>query len=155
MKTQKSGIVKKLKEKHKKRLALAQRKLKWQMANPRMCDDRCLYESDIKMFYKWAYRVGKGWNGFLLGNVPPVWTDVLDEFLCWLEIQCPEFEIHQIKLKLGSLRFYVGTKTDLIIPDKKIRSEIDQLRNLMRLPNFPQPPIHKARKKRQKLFHRP
>ena len=60
---------------------------------------------------------------------------MLDEFLCWLEIQCPDFEIHQIKMKLGSLRIYLGTKTDFVIPDENIRSEISQLQNLLRLPH--------------------
>ena len=99
MKTKKSGIVEELKAKHKKRLARAQQDLKRSMAKPGKRFDHYYYTSDILLFYKWAYRVGKGWYGFALGNVPRVWTDVLDEFLCWLEAQRPDFEIHQIKMK--------------------------------------------------------
>ena len=70
MKTKKSGIVEELKEKHKKRLARAQQELKRRMAKPGKRFDRHYYTSDILLFYKWAYRVGKGWYGFALGNVP-------------------------------------------------------------------------------------
>jgi hypothetical protein len=149
MKTKKSGIVEELKEKHKKRLAQAQQELKKRMAKPGTRS--ASYISDVTLFSKWAYRVGKGWYGFALGNVPRVWTDVLDEFLSWLETQCPDFEIHQIKIKLGFVRIYLGTKTDFVIPDEKIRSEISQLQKLLRLPPCPPAPIRAARKKRQKI----
>ena len=149
MKTAKLGIVEELKEKHKTRLARAQKELKRRMAKPGKRFDHHYYTSDILLFYKWAYRVGKGWYGFNLGHIPPVWTKMLDEFLCWLEIQCPDFEIHQIKMKLGGVRIYLGTNTDFVIRDDKIRSEISQLQNLLRLPPCPQTPIRTACKKRQ------
>ena len=144
MKPTKSGIVDGLKEKHKERLAQAQLELQKRRAMPRT--RHASYISDVTLFAKWAYRVGKGWYGFALGNVPRVWTDVLDEFLCWLETQRPDFEIHQIKMKLGGVRIYLGTKTDFVIPDEKIRSEISQLQNLLRLPPCPPSPIRAARK---------
>ena len=149
MKTKKSGIVEELKEKHKTRLARAQQELKRSTVRPGTSSGS--YLSDMLLFSKWAYRVGKGWYGFDLGDVPRVWTDVLDGFLCWLEIQCPDFEIHQVKIKLGGLRFYVGTKTDFVIPDEKIRSQISQLQSLLRLPPCPPAPIRAARKKPKKL----
>jgi len=152
MKTKKIGIVEKLKEKHKARLARVQQDWKKEQAEHGKRSDN--YISDITMFSKWAYRVGKGWYGFNLGHIPPVWTKMLDEFLCWLEIQCPDFEIHQIKMKLGSLRIYVGTKTDFVIPDEKIRSEISQLQNLLRLPPCPPAPSGAARKKRRGNFRK-
>jgi len=121
------------------------------MAKPGKRFDHYYYTSDILLFYKWAYRVGKGWYGFALGNVPRVWTDVLDEFLCWLETQRPDFEIHQIKMKFGGLRFYVGTTTDWIIPDEKIRSEISKMQKLLRLPPCPPSPIRMTRKTGRKI----
>jgi hypothetical protein len=148
MKTEKPSIVEELKEKHKERLAQAQQELKKRMAKPRIRSDS--YLSDLVLFSKWAYRVGKGWYGFALGNVPRVWTDVLDEFLCWLEIQCPDFEIHQVKIKLGRLRFYAGTKTEFVIPDQTIRSEISQLQNLLSMSQMTQTPTRAVRKKRRK-----
>ncbi len=101
MKTKKLGIVEELKEKHKKRLARAQQELK---ADEKRMRGQCSYVSDLLLFWKWAYRVGKGWYGFNLGHIPPVWTEMLDEFLCWLEIQRPDFEIHQIKMKFGGFK---------------------------------------------------
>lgn len=148
MKTNKSGIVEELKEKHKERLAQAQKALKKRMATPRTRSDS--YISDVLLFSKWAYRVGKGWYGFNLGDVPRVWTDVLDEFLSWLERQCPDFGIHQVKIKGRGLRIYLGTKTDLFIPDERIRSEISQLQNLLSMPPFTPIPVRVPRKKRPK-----
>ena len=146
MKTAKSGIVEELAAKHEKRLARAQQELK---ADEKRMRGQCSYISDLMLFWKWAHRVGKGWYGFNLGHIPPIWTEMLDEFLSWLEIQRPDFEIHQIKMKLGSLRFYVGTKTDWVIPDEKIRFEISKLQKLLRLPPCqpsPPSPVHAARK---------
>src|ERR1022692_4452618 len=108
MKTKKSGIVEELKEKHKERLAQAQQEIIKRRAKPRTRSDS--YISDVSLFSKWAYRVGKGWYGFSLGDVPRVWTDVLDDFLTWLESQCPDFEIQQIKMKIGSVRVHVDPK---------------------------------------------
>lgn len=153
MESEKSGIVEKLKAKHKKRLVEAQQELKRQMAKPAIFPGN--YISDILLFQKWAYRVGKDWYGFSLGNVPRVWTDVLDEFLCWLETQCPDFEIHQVKIKGRGLRIYLGTKTDLFIPNEKVRSEISQLQNLLSMPQFTKIPIRAARKRHQITSHTP
>ena len=125
------------------------------MAKPGKRFDHYCYTSDILLFYKWAYRVAKGWYGFSLGNVPRVWTDMLDEFLSWLETQCPDFEIHQVKIKFRGLRIYLGTKTDLFIPSEKIRSEISQLQNLLAMPQFTPTPIRAARKKREKKSRKP
>ena len=106
------------------------------------------------LFQKWAYRVGKGWYGFSLGNVPHVWRFVLDEFLEWLEKQCPDFEIHQVKMKFRSMRIYLGTKTDLFIPDEKIKAEISKLQKLLSLPPDDETIAHSARKKRKTLPRR-
>jgi len=153
MKLEKSGIVEELKEKHKERLAQAQQELKKRMATPTTRFDS--YISDVTLFSKWAYRVGKGWYGFSLGDVPRVWTDVLDEFLSWLETQCPDFEIHQVKIKFRGLRFYVGTKTHLFIPNVKIRSQITQLQNLLTMPQFTPTSIRAPRTKPQKHSRTP
>jgi hypothetical protein len=153
MKTKKMGIVEELKEKHKERLARVQQDWKKERAAHRRRHDN--YISDVLLFSKWAYRVGKGWYGFSLGNVPRVWTDVLDEFLCWLETQCPDFEIHQVKIKGRGLRLYLGTKTEFVIPDENIRSEICQLQDLLSMPQFISTPVRAARKKRQKHSRKP
>ena len=144
MKAKEASIVDDLKEKYKEGLALAQKDLKKGL--PKL---RASYESDVMLFQKWAYRVGKGWYGFSLGNVPHVWRYVLDEFFEWLEIQRPDFEIHQVKMKFRKMRIYLGTRIDLFIPDEKIRSEISKLQDLLMLPDYTQTPVRPARKKRK------
>jgi hypothetical protein len=146
MNTKKSGIVAGLKEKHKERLGRASRELK----EDKRIGSHCLHSPDVLLFSKWAYRVGRGWYGFDLGDVPRVWGDVLDDFLSWLETQCPDFEIHQVKIKCGKLRVYIGTKTRLFIRDEKIRSEISRLEDLLSLPQLTQTPTRAVRKKYRK-----
>jgi hypothetical protein len=153
MKTKKSGIVEELKEKHKERLARVQQDWKKEQAEHRKRSDN--YISDITMFSKWAYRVGKGWYGFSLGNVPRVWTDLLDDFLTWLESQCPDFEIHQIKMKLGSVRVYVDPKTNDKTLNAAVHAVCWKLMDLLRTPqnikiNQAARRADAARKKRRK-----
>ena len=144
MKT-KSGIVDDLAEKYGESLAVAQKELK--RGRPKQ---RASYKSDIMLFQKWAYRVGKGWYGFSLGNVPHVWRFVLDEFLEWLEKTRTDFEIHQVKMKFRSMRIYLGTKTDLFIPDENVKAEISKLQKLLSLPPADETIARSARKKRQR-----
>ena len=134
MKTKPTGIVAELKRKHKRRLALAQRQLRREETKPRKTP--VSYVEDLRLFWKWAWRVGKHWYGFNVGDIPPVWTDMLDDFLAWLETQCPDFEIHQIKSKLGSIRIYIDTKSDDEAVYVMVRSEIEKLRNLLRTPRY-------------------
>ena len=86
---------------------------------------------DTFLFQKWAYRVPKDWYGFSLGNVPFVWALIIDDFLKEIEKECPDFEIHQIKLKYGGLRFHLNlnSKDDKII--NKINTEIYKLEELL------------------------
>jgi hypothetical protein len=152
MKTKKLGIVKELKAKHKKRLARAEQELK---EDKQRMQTQCSYISDLLLFWKWSYRVGKGWYGFNLGHIPPVWTDMLDDFLSWLETQCPDFEIHQIKMKLGSVRVYVDAKTSDKALNEAVQAECWKLTELLRTPqNFNNVKAsrraNEARKKTQK-----
>ena len=94
------------------------------------CDGRI--SADLYLFMKWAYRVGKGWYGFALGDdVPFVWAQVIDDFLTEVEKVAPNFEIHQIKLKFGGLRFYVDLKLDDAKVREKVQSEISALEELL------------------------
>jgi hypothetical protein len=68
---------------------------------------------DVRLFQKWAHKVPKGWYGFSLGhNVPMSWATAIDSFLEAIQNQGIDFEIHQIKLKFGGLRFYILMKSD-------------------------------------------
>ena len=120
MKPEKSGIVERLKRKHAEGLARANTQ-----------NGAELFSADISLFQKWAYRVGKGWYGFSLGDIPSVWCNILDDFLVWVESQCPDFEIHQIKMKVGELRFYIETHCDDVVVNEKMRSEISKLEALL------------------------
>ncbi len=143
MKNKRAGIVDRLAKKYKDQLAHAQKELK------APTERGAGYESDVWLFQKWAYRVGKGWYGFSLGSIPRAWMNVLHEFLEWMETQRPDFEIHQVKLKGRGLRMYLGTKTDFVIPDEDIRLEVFKLEKLLRRPEITETPVRTLRKKRK------
>lgn len=83
---------------------------------------------DLHLFMKWAHRVGKGWYGFALGQeVPFVWALIIDAFLDELALEAPNFEINQIKLKFGGLRFYVDLRLEDKEKAKAINEEIVKL----------------------------
>lgn len=85
-------------------------------------------ESDLYLFYRWAYRIPKGWYGFALSQtVPVLWARIIDEFLSYLETRAPQFEIHQIKLKFGGLRFYVGLNLEAGPVADELKNEIAAL----------------------------
>ncbi|HZM01617.1 MAG TPA: hypothetical protein VFC44_01220 [Candidatus Saccharimonadales bacterium] len=147
MKTKKSGIVEELKVKYKERLARAQQELK---EDKKAARRQCSYISDLLLFSKWAYRVGKGWYGFNLGHIPPVWTDMLNEFLSWLETQCPDFEIQQVKTKFGPLRIYIETHCNDKAVNERVHSEIWKLGKLLRNPPLTKSPVGTPRKKHKK-----
>ena len=84
---------------------------------------------DLRLINKWKNRIPDGWYGF--DGINTLWGKIIDDFLTELEKECPDFEIHQIKLKYGGLMFYV----DLRIKDcrklRKITKEIDKLENAL------------------------
>ena len=149
---QPTGIAQQLATKYRKPLAKAQRELLRAKRGSKngVWNDH----ADLTLFLKWAYRVGKGWYGFNLGIIPDVWSRVLDDFLGWLETTCPDFEIHQVKMKGAGVRIYLGTKKDLFIPDEMIRAEIRELERLLSLrPSVP-PSDCSAKKPIRKSFHK-
>ncbi len=69
-------------------------------------------ETDLlekELMDKWKDRIPKGWYGFSLSPCPKIWFKVIDEFLEWVKERNPDFEIHQIKAKFASIRFYIGS----------------------------------------------
>lgn len=87
---------------------------------------------DVFLFMNWAYRIPKNWYGFALTNaVPMVWAYIIDAFLQEVEKECPNFEIHQIKLKFSSIRVHI----ELNCQDKTkidfINEQIDKLELLL------------------------
>ena len=80
----------------------------------------------VYLFQKWAYRVGKNWYGFDLAGVPFIWAQIIDRFLEEVQKECPDFEIHQVKLKFGGNRTYLGN-----INDKLLQNSHDFLINFL------------------------
>ena len=57
---------------------------------------------------KYADYIPHGWYGFDVGTpIVPEWMEILDEIVELCTEVDPNFEIHQIKLKFGGIRFYV------------------------------------------------
>lgn len=83
---------------------------------------------DVLLLQQWAYRVPKGWYGFALsGDVPLKWAQIINEYLKSVETRCPNFEIHQIKLKFGGLRMHLNLNSDDEKTVQEIKSEIGEL----------------------------
>jgi hypothetical protein len=131
MKAKKSGIVEELIGKYKARLARAHEKLEneYERGRPILgCESYC---ANTYLFQKWAYRVGKGWYGFSVDDIPQEWAVMINDFLAWVETQCPDFEIHQIKIKCGRLCVYVETKCGDKAVNESVHSEIRKLESLL------------------------
>jgi hypothetical protein len=80
-------------------------------AYPDLKKDYEAEKDDIFLFKKYHNNIPVGWYGFDIGNpIIPAWMDILDEIVDLCVKSDPDFEIHQIKLKYGGIRFYVETK---------------------------------------------
>lgn len=65
-------------------------------------------KNDYYLLNKYSKHIPKGWYGFNIGTpIVPQWMDIIDEILELCIKQDPKFEIHQIKIKFGGIRFYV------------------------------------------------
>ena len=131
MNTAKLGIVQELKEKHKVRLARAQEQLANEYDRGRPIPGSEPYCANTYLFQKWAYRVGKGWYGFSLDDIPHGWAIFINDFLAWLESQCPDFEIHQIKITWGGLHCSIETKCEDKEINELVCSEICKLESFL------------------------
>ena len=83
-------------------------------------------ENNLKI--KWKEHIPKGWYGFSIGRpCPDAWFNIIDEFLGYLKSIDSSFEIHQIKLKFGGLRFYISFKTNNEETEEFINLQIEKL----------------------------
>jgi hypothetical protein len=77
-------------------------------------ENKIFYESekdDTYFINKYHQYIPRGWYGFSLGNpIIPEWMEIIDKVLEICVEADPNFEIHQIKLKFGSICFYVGSE---------------------------------------------
>lgn len=66
-------------------------------------------KGELALLENWSHHVAKGWYGISLGQpTPDSWFRFLDAFLRLVRDYNPNFEIHQIKMKFGGLRCYLG-----------------------------------------------
>ncbi len=84
-------------------------------------------EEEQRLLKKYSSYIPKGWYGFSFGEPLHLdWFKIIDEFLTYLiELEqlnrIQDFEIHQIKLKFGGLRFYISYKCE----DEELREFIE------------------------------
>jgi hypothetical protein len=74
------------------------------------------------LFERWENRISSGHYGFSLEGAPLIWGEIIDEFLQWLDIIAPNFEIQQFKVKFGRFRGYAS----LNLTDEKLKDEINK-----------------------------
>ena len=68
-------------------------------------------KNDGYFLRKYSEYVPHGWYGFSIGTpIVPEWLDILDEILELCTELDQDFEIHQVKLKFGGIRFYVHSE---------------------------------------------
>lgn len=84
---------------------------------------------DVMLLERWGKRVPPGWYGF--DGINTLWGKIINDFLEELEKECPDFEIHQIKLKFGGLRFYVGLGNIDNKTRKTVEKNIDLLEDAL------------------------
>ncbi len=81
---------------------------------------------DEWLLEKWDKYIPTGWYGFSLDPFPDICADAIDEFLEYVEKECRNFEILQIKLKFGGLRMYMGNINE------NIQKQCDLLMSVMK-----------------------
>lgn len=90
---------------------------------------KSLNDPSIYLFQKWAYKVEKNWYGLDLEGVPFTWAVILDKFLEYVNEKCPNFKIHQIKLKMGGIRFFIELNCNDDKLTEEVKNEIRELEN--------------------------
>jgi len=60
---------------------------------------------------KYGKYIPKGWYGFDIGiPIVPLWMEIIDKIVEACVAIDSDFEIHQIKIKFGGIRFYCGSE---------------------------------------------
>jgi len=68
-------------------------------------------KTDGYFFNKYRAHIPRGWYGFSLGDpIVPEWCEILEKVLDICLETDPSFEIHQIKIKFGGIRFYCSSE---------------------------------------------
>lgn len=80
---------------------------------------------------KYESRIPSGWYGFDAYSYPINWLNALEEFLAELEKDSPDFEIHQIKLKVGTARIHIDNVSKEAYDSIDLLEEVMQDENLI------------------------
>jgi len=65
---------------------------------------------DSDLLEKYRKQIPRGWYGFDIGTpIVPQWMEIIDKIVEACVVADPDFEIHQIKIKFGGIRFYCGS----------------------------------------------
>jgi hypothetical protein len=69
-------------------------------------------KDDSYLIRRYRDHIPKGWYGFDIGSpIVPVWSTIIEQIVDVCLEADPNFEIHQIKIKFGGIRFYVHSET--------------------------------------------
>jgi hypothetical protein len=94
-------------------------------------------EQEANLLNKWKSYIPQGWYGFSLGEpCPAQWYVIIDEFLEYLKSleqlnRISNLEIHQIKIKFGGIRFYVGYGCEDEELREHIQLQIDKIEDVL------------------------
>jgi len=96
--------------------------------NPYKTELKASTDLESNLQEKWESHIGDMWYGFSIGRpCPDVWFNIIDEFLEYIKTISPKFEIHQIKMKLGGIRFYVEVNLEDEELKEFVNYQIDEL----------------------------
>ena len=88
---------------------------------------------EARLLKKYKKHIPNGWYGFSFGSpTPKDWFLIIEEFLDYLidlekKKKIKEFEIHQVKIKFGGLRFYVNFSSKNEEFEEYINLQIEKL----------------------------
>lgn len=92
-------------------------------------------EIENQLLIKYKKYIPNGWYGFSLGSpCPHNWYKIIDEFLEYLidlqnQNKIQNFEIHQIKIKFGGIRFYIHCTCEDKEFNEFIELQVNKLEN--------------------------
>lgn len=89
------------------------------------------YEKETDLQIRYFNRIPDGWYGFDVSCWPINWLNALEEFLAELEKDSPDFEIHQIKLKIGTARIHINKVSKEAYDSISLLEEVMQDNNLI------------------------
>jgi hypothetical protein len=81
-------------------------------AYPEFKKDFDAEKNDSYFLRRYRDHIPRGWYGFDIGEpIVPVWSTIIEKIVDTCLEADPYFEIHQIKLKFGGIRFYCSSET--------------------------------------------